>query len=194
MPAPAAATKPAAAEPPPARKSKPAREPAPEAKDDQATPGWTFNPEVSGFLGRMEPGGELRTHSSPGLYYGVGVGSTLWASPDEAVRATLLAGMTRLKVKEEGLGGPLVEATHDDLKFTAPLTAITAAVVGVIVNLALFFGWHVLWPSGRSGPFEWPAALIAVAAAIALFRFKRGVIEVIAGCALVGLAVHWATH
>ncbi|MCW5635005.1 MAG: chromate efflux transporter [Rubrivivax sp.] len=88
-------------------------------------------------------------------------------------------------------GAPLVEATHDDLKFTAPLTAITAAVVGVIVNLALFFGWHVLWPAGESGPFEWPAAVIALAAAIALFRFKRGVIEVIAACALIGLAVHW---
>ncbi|MGH8458901.1 MAG: chromate efflux transporter, partial [Nevskiales bacterium] len=44
------------------------------------------------------------------------------------------------------LGGPLVEATHGDLKFTAPLTAITAAVVGVILNLALFFAWHVFWP------------------------------------------------
>jgi len=88
-------------------------------------------------------------------------------------------------------GAPLVEATHDDLKFTAPLTAITAAVVGVIVNLALFFGWHVLWPAGRDGAFEWPAALIALAAALALFRFKRGVIEVIVGCALIGLAVHW---
>jgi chromate transporter len=90
-------------------------------------------------------------------------------------------------------GGPLVETTHGDLKFTAPLTAITAAVVGVIVNLALFFGWHVLWPAGRSGPFEWPAALIALAAAVALFRFKRGVIEVIVGCALAGLAWHLAT-
>jgi chromate transporter len=88
-------------------------------------------------------------------------------------------------------GGPLVEATHDDLKFTAPLSAITAAVVGVIVNLALFFGWHVLWPRGAQGPFEWPSALIALAAAIALFRFKRGVIEVITGCALAGLAWHW---
>jgi len=92
-------------------------------------------------------------------------------------------------------GGPLVEATHDDLKFTAPLTAITAAVVGVIVNLAMFFGAHVLWPHGAGGPFEWPAALIALAAALALLRFKRGVIEVIATCAAVGLVVHWIrTH
>ena len=46
------------------------------------------------------------------------------------------------------VGGPLVEATKEDLKFTAPLTAITAAVVGVILNLAVFFGYHVLWPTG----------------------------------------------
>jgi len=44
------------------------------------------------------------------------------------------------------IGGPLVEATHGDLKFTAPLTGITAAVVGVVLNLAVFFAYHVLWP------------------------------------------------
>jgi chromate transporter len=84
-------------------------------------------------------------------------------------------------------GGPLVESTRGDLKFTAPLTAITAAVVGVILNLALFFGYHVLWPRGFEGRIEWVSALIVVAAAVALIRFKRGVIEVIAACALVGL-------
>jgi chromate transporter len=87
-------------------------------------------------------------------------------------------------------GGPLVESTHNELKFTAPLTAITAAVVGVILNLALFFGYHVLWPQGFEGTFDWPSALIALAAAVALFRFKRGVIQVLAACALAGLAVH----
>ncbi|MBU3059849.1 chromate efflux transporter [Pseudomonas indica] len=88
------------------------------------------------------------------------------------------------------VGGPLVESTHNELKFTAPLTAITAAVVGVILNLALFFGYHVLWPQGFAGSFDWPSALIALGAALALFRFKRGVIQVLLGCALVGLAVH----
>jgi chromate transporter len=87
-------------------------------------------------------------------------------------------------------GGPLVESTHNELKFTAPLTGITAAVVGVILNLALFFGYHVLWPNGFSGAFDWPSALIAIAAAVALFRFKRGVIQVLLACALAGLAVH----
>ncbi|WP_088140531.1 chromate efflux transporter [Achromobacter xylosoxidans] len=86
-------------------------------------------------------------------------------------------------------GGPLVEATKEDLKFTAPLTAITAAVVGVILNLAVFFGYHVLWPAGLAGRFDLGSALIALGAAIALFRFKRGVIEVIAACAVIGLIV-----
>ncbi|MDH4563927.1 chromate efflux transporter [Pseudomonas sp. BN411] len=87
-------------------------------------------------------------------------------------------------------GGPLVESTHNELKFTAPLTGITAAVVGVILNLALFFGYHVLWPEGFEGRFDWPSAVIALAAAVALFRFKRGVIQVLLACAVTGLAVH----
>jgi len=84
------------------------------------------------------------------------------------------------------LGGPFIETTHNDLKFTAPLTAITAAVVGVILNLALFFGYHVLWPKGFAGGFEWLSALIALGAAVALFRYKANVIHVIAACAVIG--------
>ncbi|MBA2690846.1 MAG: chromate efflux transporter [Burkholderiales bacterium] len=90
------------------------------------------------------------------------------------------------------IGGPLVEATHDDVKFTAPLTAITAAVVGVIINLAVFFAWHVLWPAATaeaplSGRFEGMSALIGLAAFVALFRFKVGVIAVIVACGIAGL-------
>jgi chromate transporter len=88
------------------------------------------------------------------------------------------------------IGGPLVESTHGQVRFTAPLTAISAAVVGVIVNLALFFAYHVLWPQGFTGQFDWASALIALWAFIALFPLKRGVIEVLASCALLGLAVH----
>ena len=87
-------------------------------------------------------------------------------------------------------GGPLVESTHNELRLTAPLTAITAAVVGVILNLACFFSYHVLWPQGFEGRIDWPSALIATAAAIALFHFKRGVIQVLITCALTGVAVH----
>jgi chromate transporter len=86
-------------------------------------------------------------------------------------------------------GGPLVEATHGRLGFTAPLTAITAAVVGVILNLALFFAYHVFWPQGFGGRFDLPSALIAAAAAVALFRFKVGVLPLLAACAVLGLVV-----
>jgi chromate transporter len=87
------------------------------------------------------------------------------------------------------LGAPFIESTHGNLKFTAPLTAITAAVVGVIVNLAVFFAIHVLWPQGEGGPFQWPPALIGVAAAVALFRFKVGVIPVILVSGAIGLVL-----
>jgi chromate transporter len=85
------------------------------------------------------------------------------------------------------LGGPFIESTHGNLKFTAPLTAITAAVVGVIANLAVFFALHVLWPTGLSGLLEWPAALIGIAAVTALFRYKLGVIPVLIASGLAGL-------
>jgi chromate transporter len=86
------------------------------------------------------------------------------------------------------LGGPAVEATRHDVTFTAPLTGITAAVVGVIVNLAIFFAYHVLWPGGFEGRFEWLSLIIGSAAFIALFRYKVGIFQVITACALAGLA------
>lgn len=90
------------------------------------------------------------------------------------------------------IGGPWVEATRGDIKFTAPLTAITAAVVGVIVSLALFFAGHVLWPDGPGGRFEWLAVLLGLAAGYALFRQRAGVIPVLAACAAAGLLLSFA--
>lgn len=89
-------------------------------------------------------------------------------------------------------GAPLVEATRGQLKFTAPLTAITAAVVGVILNLAVFFAWHVVWPEGTpTAPFQGElnvvAILITVAAFIALWKYKIDVLYVIAASAIIGL-------
>lgn len=86
-------------------------------------------------------------------------------------------------------GGPVIEATHGKFGFTAPLSAITAAVVGVILNLALFFAYHVLWPRGFAGPLDAVSAAITVLAAVALFRFKIGVLPLLAGCALIGLCI-----
>ena len=90
-------------------------------------------------------------------------------------------------------GAPLVEATHGELRFTAPLTAITAAVVGVIVNLALFFAGHVFWPQGFAAAVELPALAIAAAALLALLRLGAGVIPVIAASAVAGLIWHLAS-
>ena len=85
------------------------------------------------------------------------------------------------------VGGPLIESTHGKLGFTAPLTAITAAVVGVITNLGLFFAYHVFLPRGLGGPISWISMVIFVFAGLALFKFQKGVMTVIAGSALAGL-------
>jgi len=87
------------------------------------------------------------------------------------------------------VGGPLIESTHNQISFTAPLSAITAAVVGVIVNLTLFFAYHVLWPQGFAGSFDVWAAGIALLAAIALILLKWNVMWVIALAALAGLLI-----
>jgi chromate transporter len=88
-------------------------------------------------------------------------------------------------------GGPLVEATHGRLGFTAPLTAITAAVVGVIANLALFFGWHALWPHGWDGGLDIGATAIAIGAAALLLDARWSALRVIALSALAGLVLTW---
>ncbi len=84
-------------------------------------------------------------------------------------------------------GGPIVEATHGDLRFTAPLTGITAAVVGVIVSLALFFAEHVFWPQGFGTRLDWPSLAAAAIALAALARYKLGLIPAIAACGAAGL-------
>lgn len=85
------------------------------------------------------------------------------------------------------IGGPLVEATRDDLKLTAPLKGITAAVVGVIVNLAVFFAYHLLWPQGFDGHFDVLSALTGLLAFILLFKYQKNIVTVIGLCAMAGL-------
>ncbi len=85
------------------------------------------------------------------------------------------------------MGAPFIETTHGNLKFTAPLSAITAAVVGVILNLALFFAYHVFWPTGFEGAVDWPSVLLTIVASIAIFRFKIGVIPVIITSGVLGM-------
>ena len=80
-------------------------------------------------------------------------------------------------------GAPLVEATRGDLRFGAPLSAITAVVVGVIASLALFFAGPVLWPAGAFNPW---AALVVAAALFAQLRLRWSVLQVIGAAAAVG--------
>jgi chromate transporter len=80
-------------------------------------------------------------------------------------------------------GGPLVESTRGNVRMTAPLTAISAAVVGVIASLAVFFGGQVFLAGGRP---DWQAIAIGVAATVALLRYKVGTIPLILACALAG--------
>jgi chromate transporter len=85
------------------------------------------------------------------------------------------------------LGAPYVERLRDFPRLGASLTAITAAVVGVILNLGVKFSIHALWPQ-PSGNFDWFVAVVALAAFIAMWRFKLAFTTVLAACALLGLA------
>ncbi len=84
-------------------------------------------------------------------------------------------------------GGPLVESSLGNLNVTAPLTGVTAAVVGVILNLALFFAWHVFWPQGFEHGCDGLALGIGCAALYALMFCNIGVIPVIISCGLSGV-------
>ena len=87
------------------------------------------------------------------------------------------------------LGGPFVESTRQDLQLRGPLTGITAAVVGVMVNLAVFFSYHVFWPEGFAGDVEGPSLILGLLAFLALYRFQTGVVPVLSGCALAGFGL-----
>jgi chromate transporter len=88
-------------------------------------------------------------------------------------------------------GGPLIESTRDNIRFTAPLTAISAAVVGVIASLAVFFADHVFHLAQPVRQWDFVAMAIAALAALALLRFKVGTIKLIGICALAGLVVSY---
>ncbi|WNJ92700.1 chromate efflux transporter [Bosea sp. 685] len=100
------------------------------------------------------------------------------------------------------LGAPYVEALRGNKALSAALSTITAAVVGVIMNLALWFGLHVLfrevrriellfaspdWPVLAS--LDWRAALLSAAAMVAMLRFKTGMIPTLAACAAAGVVL-----
>lgn len=89
-------------------------------------------------------------------------------------------------------GAPVIEASRDDIRMTAPLTAISAAVVGVIVSLALFFAQNILHTEKTLARWDWIALAITLSAGLALVRFKAGTIKVLLACGLAGLVVSYS--
>jgi len=86
------------------------------------------------------------------------------------------------------LGAPYIESLRGNRHLQGALSGITAAVVGVVLNLALVFGAAVIWPHGVAGGTDWAAAVISVAAFVALTRLKVDVLWVVIGGGLIGLA------
>jgi chromate transporter len=84
------------------------------------------------------------------------------------------------------VGAPLIESTRKNIKFAAPLTAITSAVVGVILNLALFFAYHVFW-NEQTSAISYISILITLISLIALIRFKVNTLYVIFGSCIAGI-------
>lgn len=88
-------------------------------------------------------------------------------------------------------GAPVVEASRGNLRLSAPLSAISAAVVGVIASLALFFGRHVFWQENPLPHWDWLAIVIALAAGVALIKFQMGTIKLLLACAIFGLVLSY---
>ncbi len=131
--------------------------------------------EFVGFLGgwNHHPGGQ-----APLLAATLGAAMTVWATFTPCFIWVFLAA-------------PHVEQLRHQPRLSAALGAITAAVVGVMFNLAVWFGAHALWP--RAGVFDWFAAGVAALAFLALERGKWGLAPVIAASGLAGLIWRLAT-
>jgi chromate transporter len=86
------------------------------------------------------------------------------------------------------LGAPYIEKFRGNRKLSASLSSITAAVVGVVLNLAVWFGLQILFPA--SGGFDYFSAAVGLAAFVAIQRFRTDIIAVVAGAALAGLLYH----
>jgi chromate transporter len=101
------------------------------------------------------------------------------------------------------VGAPYIEALRGNKALSAALTAITAAVVGVVLNLAIWFALHTLFHEAWKVPglaLEIPdlssldpwALALSAAAMLAIFRFKAGMIPTLAACSAAGIALYLA--
>lgn len=155
--------------------------------------GWLTHPQMMSGLGLAEttPGPLIMVLQFVGFVGG-------WQHPDSGFSllgaATLGALITTWATFLPCflfvfLGAPHIEHLREQKALATVLTAISAAVVGVILNLAVWFGWHALVPKGAG--LDWFVAITSVAAFVAMERFKAGVMLTIAVCALLGLAGHF---
>ena len=137
--------------------------------------GWLTGPQmIDGLaLGETTPGPLIMVVAFVG-FLGAGVAGALVAT-----FFTFLPSFVFILV-----GGPLVEATHGDLRFTAPLSGITAAVVGVIVSLGLFFARHVFIAHG----IDWLALAACALSLVALVRYKVGLLPLVGVMGTAGMA------
>jgi chromate transporter len=83
------------------------------------------------------------------------------------------------------LGGPHIEQLRGNQKLTSALSAVTAAIVGVILNLAVWFALHVFFPS--AGAIDWFAIVLCVVALVLMLRYKVDIIPVVLGSGAIGL-------
>ncbi len=138
-------------------------------------------------LGETTPGPLIMVVAFVGFLGGWGKDSLLLAGVIGACVATFFTFLPSFIFILAG--GPLVESTRDNFRLTAPLTAISAAVVGVIVSLALFFAQAIFHLAQPVQSWDWVAILITVAACVALFRYRINTLILIAACAVTGLMV-----
>jgi chromate transporter len=89
------------------------------------------------------------------------------------------------------LGGPHIEALRGNVRLSTALSAVTAAVVGVILNLAVWFGWHLLLPA--PGEVDWFSLALSIGIFIGIMRWNWNVIAVVAGAGAVGVVWFWVT-
>jgi chromate transporter len=171
------------------------------------TYGWMSAPEMVDGLGLAEtlPGplikitqfvGFLAAYRDPAPFSPVGaavLGSALTTWVTFALPMMLIFA-----------GAPFIEQLRSNQRLSGALQAVTAAVVGVILNLTVWFALHVLFPrveEVRAGPLrwyafdpaslDWKAAALAVVAAVLMLRLHRGLVETVAVMALLGVLLRF---
>ena len=159
--------------------------------------GWLTGPQMLAGLAFAEttPGPLIMVLQFVGFMGG-------WSQPDGALSplaaATLCSAMTTWATFVPCflwifLGAPHIERLRGNAALGSAFTAVTAAVVGVILNLAIWFAWQVWRPKAVGGAvgWDWFAVTVSVAAFVALHRFKANLIAVIAGAGAAGLVWNW---